>query len=114
MRCLCKQDSRAQIPEIMTKNNLFLLPIKNGTYAIVKGEGYMDIPEIESKPEKYNSKMDFNLETSEIGNSEMQHLDFAYASSIIRTFMEDDSLVLTIRGRKYTPEFNSAVFQFNA
>ena len=36
----------------------------------------------------------------------MQHLDFAYASSIIRTFMSDDSLVLTIRGRKYTPQFS--------
>jgi hypothetical protein len=35
----------------------------------------------------------------------MQHLDFAYASSLIRTFLEDDSLVLTIRGRKYTPKF---------
>lgn len=35
----------------------------------------------------------------------MQHLDFAYASSLIRTFMNDPSLVLTIRGRKYTPEF---------
>lgn len=36
----------------------------------------------------------------------MQHLDFAYASSLIRTFLNDDSLVLTIRGRKYTPEFS--------
>ena len=39
----------------------------------------------------------------------MQHLDFAYASSLIRTFMEDPSLVLTIRGRKYTPEFTYKV-----
>ena len=36
----------------------------------------------------------------------MQHLDFAYASSLIRTFMSDESLVLTIRGRKYTPPFS--------
>ncbi|MCK9483878.1 MAG: hypothetical protein M0R34_05900 [Candidatus Marinimicrobia bacterium] len=35
----------------------------------------------------------------------MQHLDFAYAVSLVRTFLEDDSLVLTIRGRKYTPRF---------
>jgi len=35
----------------------------------------------------------------------MQHLDYAYAASLIRTFMEDFSLVLTIRGRKYTPDF---------
>lgn len=36
----------------------------------------------------------------------MQHLDFAYATSLIRTFLEDDTLVLTIRGRKYTPAFS--------
>lgn len=36
----------------------------------------------------------------------MQHLDFAYASSIIRTCTEDDTLVLTIRERKYTPKFS--------
>jgi hypothetical protein len=109
VRCLCKQDSRKQVPNIMKENGLFLLPIKNGTYAIIKGEGYLDIPEIETKSEKYVTKMGFNLETSEVGDSEMQHLDFAYASSIIRTFMEDDSLVLTIRGRKYTPEFSFKV-----
>jgi len=39
----------------------------------------------------------------------MQHLDFAYASSLVRTFLEDDSLVLTIRGRKYTPKFTFKV-----
>ena len=39
----------------------------------------------------------------------MQHLDFAYAASLIRTFMEDPSLVLTIRGRKYTPDFEFKV-----
>lgn len=43
----------------------------------------------------------------------MQHLDFAYASSLIRTFMQDESLVLSIRGRKYTPEFdfNTKLYQ---
>ena len=39
----------------------------------------------------------------------MQHLDLAYASSLIRTFMDDPSLLLTIRGRKYTPKFNFMV-----
>jgi len=54
---------------------------------------------------KAKSKLDFELETSQIGNSEMQHLDFVYASSLVRSFLEDESLVLTIRGRKYTPKF---------
>ena len=106
VRILCKQDARNDRPQIFIDNNLFLLPVKNGFYVIVKGEGYTDIPDITSTPKTYNSQLDFKLETSEVGNSEMQHLDFAYASSLIRTFMDDKSLVLTIRGRKYTPPFS--------
>ena len=109
VRILCKQDTRKSRPDIFKENDLFLLPIKNGIYVIVKGEGYFDIPEITQSSKIYRSKLDFELDTAKVGNSEMQHLDFAYASSLIRTFMEDDSLVLTIRGRKYTPEFSFKV-----
>lgn len=109
VRILCKMDTRESVPDIMKKNGLILLPVKNKFYVIVKGEGYVDIPDIEGDAEIYNTKLDFDLDTTKIGNSEMQHLDFAYASSLIRTFMEDPSLVLTIRGRKYTPEFTYKV-----
>lgn len=112
VRVLCKQDTRNDRPQIFIDNSLFLLPVKNGFYKIIKGEGYVDIPEITSDVIPYSSKLDFKLESSEIGNSEMQHLDFAYASSIIRTFMNDDTLVLTIRGRKYTPNFNFYVGKY--
>lgn len=105
VRILCKQDTREQRPDVFKKYNLFLLPVKNGVYNIIKGEGYIDIPEIKSSPINYSPKIDFALDTAHIGNSEMQHLDYAYAISIIRTFMDDNSLILTIRGRKYTPEF---------
>lgn len=113
VRILCKQDSREDRPDIFVKNNLFLLPTKNGQYAIIKGEGYLDIPEITTAQNFYTSKLNFKLETSLIGDSEMQHLDFAYASSLIRTFLEDDTLVLTIRGRKYTPSFSFFVGKQN-
>ncbi len=106
VRILCKQDTRESRPEIFKEKNLFLLPVKNGSYAIIKGEGYIDMPSIGSETVVYNSKLTFDLETSKVGDSEMQHLDFAYASSLIRTFMSDDSLLLTIRGRKYTPAFS--------
>ena len=105
VRILCKQDSREDRPEVFIKNNLFLLPVKNGTYNIIKGEGYIDIPKIDKENTTYSPKLDFQLDTAKVGDSEMQHLDFAYAVSLIRTFMGDNSLVLTIRGRKYTPEF---------
>lgn len=69
----------------------------------------MDIPSIQTLAEPYYSELDFPLITSEIGDSEMQHLDYAYANSVIRNFANDDSLVLTIRGRKYTPKFEFRV-----
>jgi hypothetical protein len=106
VRILCKQDSRTDRPSNFIDKGLFILPIVNGQYIIIKGEGYIDIPEITTGLINYNSKLDFILDSSKVGNSEMQHLDFAYASSLIRTFMDDKSLVLTIRGRKYTPEFS--------
>lgn len=113
VRILCKQDNRKDRPDIFKRNNLFLLPKKNGYYYIIRGEGYVDIPPITSKVIGYYSKLNFALDTSLVGDSEMQHLDFAYASSLVRTFMADDSLVLTIRGRKYTPEFSFSVGKFS-
>ena len=106
VRILCKQDLRESRPTIFKENGLFLLPVKNGVYNIIRGEGYVDIPEITKKVTVYESKLQFRLDSSEIGDSEMQHLDYAYAASLIRTFMKDNSLVLTIRGRKYTPKFS--------
>ncbi len=112
VRILCKQDCREDRPKVFIDNNLFLLPKKNGEYYIIEGEGYIDIPDITSEVIEYNSNLDFCLDTSLVGNSEMQHLDYAYATSVIRTFMNDDSLVLTIRGRKYTPQFSFKVNNF--
>ena len=105
VRILCKQDSRANRPDIFVKNSLFLLPVKNGFYNIIKGEGYVDIPKIEKEIIFYTSKLDFVPDTTKVGDSEMQHLDYAYAASLIRTFTNDPSLILTIRGRKFTPNF---------
>ena len=109
VRILCKQDTRESRPLVFQQNNLFILPTRNGEYAICRGEGYIDIPPIESEIQVYNSKLDFHLDSSDVGDSEMQHLDFAYASSLIRTFMNDPTLLLTIRGRKYTPKFSFKV-----
>lgn len=109
VRTLCKQDTRKSRPAVFKEKGLFILPKKNGSYYILKGEGYVDIPKIETPIEDYNKKLSFDLESSLVGDSEMQFVDFAYANSLIRTFMNDESLVLTIRGRKYTPSFSFKV-----
>ena len=112
VRILCKQDSREDRPQVFKDKGLFILPKRNGSYYIVKGEGYVDIPNITDEVQDYHSTLDFELKSSVVGDSEMQHVDFAYANSLIRTFMNDPSLVLTIRGRKYSPAFRCKVQNF--
>lgn len=112
-RILCKQDTRESRPQVFRERGLFILPVRNKFYAIVKGEGYVDVPPIQSPLLEYRSDFPFELETTHVGDSEMQHLDRAYALSLIRHFTDDDSLVLTIRGRKYTPPFSFVVSEFH-
>ena len=109
VRILCYQAQKKDKPQVFNEKNLFLLPVKNGYYAIIKGQGYTDIPEINSEPILYDAKLDFPIESSLVGNSEMQHLDFAYATGMIEHFVGVGKLYLTIRGRKYTPEFSFRV-----
>lgn len=104
-RTLAFQNKREDRPQLFKDLGLFILPIRNGHYVVLRGEGYVDLPTIEKETVVYRSSLGFKLETSSIGSSEMQHLDFSYATSLFRTFMQDNTLVLTIRGRKYTPEF---------
>ena len=112
VRILCKQDSREDRPQVFRDRGLFILPVRNRYYVILKGEGYVDVPLITSPLQEYISDFPFDLETSRVGDSEMQHLDYAYALSLIRHFAGDQSLVLTIRGRKYTPQFDFVAGEF--
>lgn len=112
VRILCKQDTRESRPQVFRDRGLFILPVKNGEYVIVKGEGYVDVPAITSPVQEYRSDFPFELESSRVGNSARQDLDRAYAMSLIRHFVGDDSLVLTIRERKFTARFDCAVNRF--
>ncbi len=67
VRILCKQDTRESRPKIFRDKGLFLLPIKNGEYSIIKGEGYVNIPPIEASPLKYRSTFPFELKTTQVG-----------------------------------------------
>lgn len=99
-RILCKHDTRETRPTLFQEKNLFLLAIKNGTYAIVQGEGYVDIPIPENDAEDYKSQLDFHLETALVSDSEMQHLDFAFAIGLIQKFVKQSKLFMTLCKQK--------------
>ena len=106
IRILGYQATREQRPQYFIDNNLFLMPASNREWVVIQGEGYIDIPEILSEPIPVKSKLDFEIESFNVGISEMQYLDFAFVHGITQQFLEDESIELTVRGRKRTPHFN--------
>ena len=106
IRILGYQATREQRPQYFIDNNLFLMPASNQEWVVIQGEGYIDIPEINSDAIPVKSKLDFEIESFNVGISEMQYLDFAFVHGITQQFLEDESIELTVRGRKRTPHFN--------
>lgn len=112
VRILCKQDDRDSLPLVFQEKGLFILPVANGSYAIVKGDGYVDIPPIASPLQVYESHFPFELETMRVRDSNVQHLDYAYAHNLLRHFAGDESLEMSIWGRKFSPSFNFNAYGF--
>lgn len=108
-RVLCKQDTREKRPKVFIDRNIFILPVTNGDYILLRGEGYVDIPQITSPAIEYTSALNFHLTTVNKGDSESQYLDHAFAISMVRSFINDPSLLLTVRGRKRAPAFSFKV-----
>jgi hypothetical protein len=108
-RILAKMDTREDVPPTLRDRGLFVLPIRNGLYVILEGEGFHDLEEITSDPIETVSHLDFQLRSARVGNSEAQHVDYAFNVSLLRRFVGIDKLYLQIRGRKYTPRFEFRV-----
>ena len=112
-RIIMKIDSREDLPDVLSDNGLFVLPVKNGEYVVVKGEGYFDLHPLPAC-QSFTSTLDFELKSAKVGASEMQHLDYAFNTGLMHHFLElSEPLYLQIRGRKFTPKFTFHVGRFN-
>jgi hypothetical protein len=108
-RLMAKIDRREELPAVFVEAGVFLLPVANGAYAIVRGEGYHDLEPLAEPPSLFLSRLPFPLATAGAGASETQHIDFAFNSGLVERFAGLGNLFLTIRGRKRAPEFEFRV-----
>lgn len=108
-RLMAKFDEYEDQPEIFRNNGLFILPVKNAEYILVKGTGFHHLEKIETLPVTHRSRLNFRLTSQTPGQSEMQYIDYAYNSGLIESFVGRGNLYLTIRGRKYSPQFSFQV-----
>jgi hypothetical protein len=106
-RLMTKFDSRENRPSPLKRAGLTILPVSNGEYFLLKGDGYIDIPPVK-KIERYDSSRMSTLETIQWQDGirgESQAIDTLFMASAIKTFIGDEALQLTMRGRLRSSKF---------
>ena len=104
-RILAKMDSSQDLPPVFRRNGYFLLPVKNGKYAIVRGKGFHRL-EAKAGPENHTSRIAFHLTTAGRGSSEMQYLDYSFNAGALEAIVGISPLYQSIRGREYSRQFD--------
>jgi hypothetical protein len=99
---MAKVDSSADLPEALRRHGYFILPVKNGEYLLVRGEGFHRLEEA-GEAMVFRPQLDFDLTTLGVGDSESQHLDYCFHVGLIEHFAKLTGLRQTIRGRKRMP-----------
>lgn len=105
-RLMSKFDYRESRPGILKNNNYTIISVKNGHYAIVDADGYMDIESSTALIPYYSERLE-QLETLPNDfRSESQVIDAVFASGIFEDFTGENDLFLTIRGRLRSKPFD--------
>lgn len=107
-RIIAKFDHSKHLPPILKNNGYFILPVKNGKYAIVRGNGFHELEE-QIEVTEVKSKLTFQIQTAGRGSSEMQYLDYAYYSGAIEELLKSGALYQSIRGREFSKQFSFRV-----
>ena len=109
LRLMAKMDSSEDVPAALRRHGYFILPIKNGEYALVRGNGFHKLECLPEPPTVFRPQLDFELVTLNVGNSEMQYLDYCYNIGLFEKFARVTGLRQTIRGRKRLPTIDFSV-----
>lgn len=109
LRLMAKMDSSADVPAALRRHGYFVLPIKNGSYVLVRGNGFHVLENLPEPPTIFRPQLDFELVTLSVGDSEMQHLDYCYNVGLFEKFAGVIGLRQTIRGRKRMPAVEFSV-----
>jgi hypothetical protein len=107
-RLMTKFDSRKHRPKLLMDSNVTILPISNGKYVLLKGDGYFDVP-VAQNVQDYSATRLVEMQTLPWRSGirgESQAIDVMFMASILRTFTGDPDLQLTMRGRLGSRRFS--------
>src|ERR1035437_5055590 len=109
LRLMAKVDFSADLPVALRRHGYFILPIKNGEYVLVRGNGFHTLENLPEPPTVFRPQLDFDLMTLRVGDSEMQHLDYCYKIGLFEKFAGVAGRRQTIRGRKRMPPIDFSI-----
>ena len=109
-RLMTKFDARGARPEALRDNGLFLLPETNGSYLLLREDGYCDLPPVrDCEIEPFEARFPFPLVSLRDATSEMSQLDRLFQCKLIERVLGTDEIFATIRGRRFAPHFDYRV-----
>ncbi len=108
-RLMASMTARKRLPEVFRDYGVFLLPVSDKQYVIVKGKGYHELEEIESYPRRFRARLPFELTTLAYGSGESRYLNHADSSGLLSHFSGVGELHPTLGGKMRTGVFEFRV-----
>ena len=103
---MTKFDTRESRPRRLA--DITILPLTNGSYVLLRGDGYSDVPDatiVKRWTRRNTGRSLLTLPWRTGPNSESQALDMAVATGLLQDFLSESELALTVRGRLRAPRF---------
>jgi hypothetical protein len=106
-RLMAKFDHENNLPKIFRRNDITILPVSRGQYALGRFAAYYPFEDSDSVPVEYVNFPEV-IESIQPGNisSEAVALNCAYSSGIIQDFLGEEMMFPTISGRMSSGDFS--------
>ena len=106
-RLLCKMDSANSRPAIFKNNNISLISVKNGTYALIKEDIYIKLNKFACVPNIIQNNNDSML--LNIGDSETTMLDKLFYNGIFKTIIGEKIKYGPLLGGRHRCNFDTII-----
>jgi hypothetical protein len=107
-RLMASMDSRERLPSVFAERGLFVLPVSNGRYAIVRGRGYQELEDL-GEPRTFQSRLPFEMTALAYGTGETGRILHAFHSGVLNDFTAVPEMYQVVGGKSRTSNFEFRV-----
>ena len=111
IRLLLYFDSEESMPKALKEKSIMLFPNSTKSWWLIKCDGFLDLPPINTDIIKFSLKIKFDLKSSNAGMGEQQYLLNTINTGILKDFLklEDKKFYFSMMGKQRSTEFNLTV-----